>query len=260
MRTAHLIIAFLLLAAGIVAGPGCVASGASRCSNDLVCPTGMTCSPAGDQCVYDDLMVACRALGDGEVCSVAGMPPGKCLGGVCQASRCGDSRVTGVEECDGATMRNQTCQMLGYYESAGLGCTAECKFDTSQCVGRCGDGVKNGDEQCDGADLGDASCLTAGYHLPKGLACKPDCSFETAACGGGRCGDGVINGLEQCDGSKFNKSCSGLGFNGAMSGMACTGNCLFSSRSCLCAPGQRCAARTQRCECTKFGCGCVAAP
>jgi hypothetical protein len=111
-------------------------------------------------------------------------------------------------------------------------------------------------EQCDGTDLGNADCLTLRYHLPKGLACNPDCTFDATKCGGGRCGDKMLNGFEQCDGTAFSRSCQGLEYFGALSGMSCTQNCLFSSKSCTCA-GNRCKPTTEKCECDKYGCGCV---
>ena len=244
--------------AWLAAGAGCLASGNSHCSNDLTCPSGMSCHPSGEGCVDSDLVVACRGGDDGKPCSVAGMPPASCLGGVCQASRCGDGRITGAEQCDGNLLKSQTCQTQGFYEPAGLRCGADCKFDTSACVGRCGDGIKNGMEQCDGKDLGGASCFAAGFYRARGLACKADCTFDIQSCTGGRCGDGAINGLEQCDGKTFNRTCDSMGFAGVMSGLSCTAKCTFSSQSCLCSPGRRCKANKQHCECSKFGsCGCV---
>jgi len=242
---------------GALAAAGCVGSSSNHCNNDLVCPSGMSCSPTGESCVDSDLLNACRGGDDGAPCEVAGLPPATCLGGVCQASRCGDGRITGAEECDGNLFNNKTCQSLGFYEKAGLRCTADCKFDTAQCVGRCGDGIKNGMEQCDGGDLGKATCFTAGFYKAPGLACKTDCTFDTRACSGGRCGDGMVNGLEQCDGGKFTRSCDQMGYAGAMSSVACTSSCTFSNQSCLCSAGHRCKAKTHHCECSKFGCGCV---
>lgn len=238
--------------------PACVTSAASRCS-DLVCPAGMMCSPSGDQCVDTDLVAACRGGGDGEACTVAGMPPATCLGGVCQANRCGDGRVTGAEECDGNALKGRTCREFGFYEQEALRCGADCRYDTSQCLGRCGDGIKNGSELCDGKDLGGATCFNAGFYKAAGLACKPDCSYDVRSCTGGRCGDGIINGLEQCDGPSLNnKTCETLGFKGAMSGLTCSPSCTYTTRSCLCNAGLRCKSKTQRCDCAKFGCGCVA--
>jgi hypothetical protein len=243
-----------------VALAACVQSSATRCG-DLTCPAGTSCGPSANTCVYTDMLEACQSLPDGAPCTVAGLAPNKCMNGVCQASRCGDGRVTGAEDCDGSVIGAQTCLSLGFYQPGNLGCTADCKFDTSRCVGKCGDGIKNGPEQCDGTDLGGATCFAAGYYAAPGLACKPDCTFDTTACGGGHCGDGLLNGLEQCDGTVLKAaSCAVAGFQGATTGLKCSKTCRYTASSCLCTPTARCNATTQRCECTKTGgCGCVTA-
>jgi hypothetical protein len=256
---AHRILGWVIAGAAVALAPACVTSDASRCTDDLLCPSGMVCAPSGDGCVDSDLVAACSSKDDGEECLVAGMPTATCKTGVCQASRCGDGRVTGVEDCETDLMHGQTCRTLGFYEEAGLSCGSDCKFDTSSCIGSCGDGVKNGREQCDGNDLGGATCFTAGFYKAQQLGCRADCTFDVSACGGGRCGDGIVNGLEQCDGARFNRTCDTLGFAGALSGLSCTSNCLFSNQSCTCATGRRCKGKLQRCDCSKFGgCGCVA--
>lgn len=242
----------------------CLESHASRCGN-LTCPMGTSCGPSGDTCVYTDTIEACRSHADGDTCTVPGLPPNKCMSGVCQASRCGDGRITGAEECDGTVLGSKTCQSLGFYQASGLTCTSDCKLDTSRCVGKCGDGIKNGPEQCDGTDLGHATCFTAGYYVAPGLACKPDCTFDTTACHGGKCGDSLLNGLEQCDGTAFPQvagktaDCAAIGFAGATTSLKCSKTCRYTTTSCLCTPTMRCNPKTQRCECPKTGgCGCVA--
>lgn len=235
----------------------CLQNHETRCGN-VTCPMGMGCGPSENTCVYTDLLEACRGLGDGAACTVPGLPPNKCMNGVCQASRCGDGRVTGAEDCDGKALGAKSCQSLGFYRPDGLACTSDCKFDAALCVGRCGDGIKNGPEQCDTADLGGATCFNAGYYAAPGLGCKSDCTFETAACGGGHCGDGIINGLEQCDGATFKAaSCDAVGFQGATTGLKCSKNCRYTATSCQCTATSRCPVG-QRCDCPKTGgCGCV---
>lgn len=257
VRRARWIAVGLMLAGFALAA--CVQSRATRCG-DRMCPMGTSCGPSGDTCVYTDMLEACSALTDGATCTIAGLPPNKCMGGICQASRCGDGRVTGAEECDGTALGGETCQSRGFYQPSGLSCTSDCKLDTSRCVGRCGDGMKNGPEQCDGPDLGHATCFTVGYYAAPGLACKSNCTFNTGSCGGGKCGDGIINGLEQCDGAALKVAdCTAAGFVGATTSLGCSKSCRYTQKSCLCTPTQRCAAKTQRCECTKTGgCGCVA--
>jgi hypothetical protein len=251
----------------------CVQSHASTCGN-LICPMGTSCGPSGDTCVYSDLLEACSGLTDGMPCTVPGLPSNQCIAGVCQASSCGDGRITGAEECEGTSLAGKTCQSFGFYNPDGLACH-DCKFDKTRCTGTCGDGIKNGPEQCDPgnpvtaapADLGKATCLTAGYYKPDGpLACKPDCTFDTTKCQGGRCGDGIINGPEQCDGTTLltmpsgkPADCTGLGFQGATTSLKCSKTCRYTATSCACTTAGRCPAKTHRCECSKTGpCGCVA--
>lgn len=246
----------LILLAVFAFAAGCVQSNASRCGS-LTCPGGTTCGPAGDRCVDNDLVDACRGANDGDTCTVPGLPPAQCQGGVCQASRCGDGRVSGSEECDGVDFDGRTCQTLGFYEPTGLACTSECRYEMSACAGRCGDGVKNGPEKCDGGDLGNATCFDAGFYAAPGIACASDCSFDTSSCGGGSCGDGIVNGFEQCDLASLGiAGCAELGYLGALSNLACSRTCTYSPQSCQCATG-RCRPNVERCECGKFGCGCV---
>jgi len=239
----------------LLALTACLKSNASTCG-DLVCPAGTSCV-SGDRCVDSDLVDACNGLSDGATCTVPGLPPSTCSNSVCQASRCGDGRITGAEQCDGGKLDNHTCVTEGFYSATGLACGADCKFDTSACVGRCGDGIKNGPELCDGTDMGSATCFDAGFYAAAGLKCNASCTFDTSSCGGGRCGDGEINGLEECDTKNFGSAtCSSLGYFGTLSNLACTPSCTYSSASCLCTNG-RCKAGSEKCVCSKTGCGCV---
>lgn len=46
---------------------------------------------------------------------------------------CGNETIEGIEECDGGSLGEATCESLGF--SGGiLGCTADCTFDTSDCT------------------------------------------------------------------------------------------------------------------------------
>ncbi|HPL25785.1 MAG TPA: hypothetical protein PLV44_09170 [Myxococcota bacterium] len=50
--------------------------------------------------------------------------------------RCGNGKIDGYDQCDGADLNEQTCQKLGY-DSGTLSCTNGCTFDTSGCVFTC---------------------------------------------------------------------------------------------------------------------------
>ena len=57
-----------------------------------------------------------------------------CPGGDCGSGGvCGNGNIDSGEQCDGSNLNGQTCNTLGF-ESGNLLCTAQCAFDTSQCV------------------------------------------------------------------------------------------------------------------------------
>ena len=82
---------------------------------------------------------------------------------------CGDSVVTGTEECDNGSANNDTTYG---------GCTTQCKFGAF-----CGDGAVNGPEECD-----DGRNTTVGYNVS---GCGPGCKLPP------RCGDGVVQTGEE---------------------------------------------------------------
>ena len=112
---------------------------------------------------------------------------------------CGDGIVDPGEECD-QTTGGQTCASLGHYSLTGtLSCTADCRFDRSECGGRCGDNVVEPlqDEACDLTNLNGASCVSLGFS-GGALACAQDCGFDTSACVN-LCGNGIRDTGEDCD-------------------------------------------------------------
>src|ERR1700743_2959092 len=112
----------------VVLATGCLNSGSSKCG-DLICPSSTTCmaqSAGSNKCIDTDLVNACIGLSDGAPCTVAGLPPSTCMGGVCPASRCGDGRVTGAEQCDGSLLQGATCLTEGFYTADGLKCGSDC--------------------------------------------------------------------------------------------------------------------------------------
>ena len=89
-------------------------------------------------------------------------------------AQCGDAKVTGGEECDLGTAKND-----GSYG----GCNADCTYAPF-----CGDGVKNGNEECD-----DGKNTTVTSTGTSSNACGPGCKLPP------RCGDGVVQSGEECD-------------------------------------------------------------
>ena len=245
----------------LMTGSACVQSNASRCSNGLVCPSGMSCSPAGgESCIDSDLVDACHVAPMGRPATSPACRPATCLGGICQASRCGDGRITGAEECDGAQARRQDLPdarvLRAGRPALRLGLQVR-HLAVRRALRR----------RHQERDRGSATATISARRRASprastrqpGLACTATARSTPRRAGGGRCGDGIVNGLEQCDGAKFTTSCTKMGFAGALSALACSATCTFMETSCLCDPGKRCKPNTQQCVCAKIGdCGCVA--
>jgi len=56
---------------------------------------------------------------------------------VSKPPRCGNGIVDGNDQCDGDDLDEQTCEGLGYFGGGTLGCTEDCKFNTSECIFGC---------------------------------------------------------------------------------------------------------------------------
>jgi hypothetical protein len=138
--------------------------------------------PSGDACADADQISACVGVDEGDRCTVLGSP-GLCKAGVCVRG-CGDGFVdtSSGEECEGTDLRGLTCQTFGapdYYEGS-LGCSEECRFDTSTCSGFCGDGLRNGPELCDGTPP-ETFCTNLGFSRGL-LSCSQDCARIAEDC------------------------------------------------------------------------------
>jgi cysteine-rich repeat protein len=210
-------------------------AGATVAPDALVEPTGTL--------VEDPALEPCPTCGNGvtdpsEECdgpaSCAGdavcVPPGSAEACTC-ADTCGT--IPGIqagEECDGPDLGGQTCQDLGFPGGV-LGCTSECRLDTSGCLTAvCGDGLVGPEEACDvggidGAPPGFAgeTCQTLGFPDGGDLSCTADCGAVVAvphcassvavacldavgcpdgeACVAGcvQCGNGFVDVGEECD-------------------------------------------------------------
>lgn len=152
----------------------------------------------GGSCCVDDARDGCEGASCPGVCA-EGASGRACRGSVLG---CGDGVRSSGEECDGSDLNGASCASLGLAGDT-LGCTQQCRYDTSGCStsAMCGNGIReaNADEECDGRDLGGATCesLGAGEGLP---TCTPQCTLSLASCRQPAfCGNGTIDPGENCD-------------------------------------------------------------
>jgi cysteine-rich repeat protein len=159
----------------------------------------------------DAATVSCEGEDDGTPCGAGRV----CLDGVCTQTRCGNSVVEGMEQCDDGN------------ETAFDGCTA-CMFDCTD-ISMC-----DNDDVCDGAETCDTErhfCV-AGIDAPDGTACA---SLPTGVCREGTCvpsgcGNGVLESGEDCDDMENGDDADG-----------CTDACRFTCTTNLdCADGDVC--------------------
>ena len=107
----------------------------------------------------------------------------------CRTIACGDGRVEGSEECEGADLNGKTCATYLPFSFSGgaLSCKDDCLFDTSACVSWCGNGVVDYEEVCDGGDLAGKTCsdliVADGRHYLGGtLRCSSQCGYDFSQC------------------------------------------------------------------------------
>lgn len=72
------------------------------------------------------------------------------------AGACGDGVLDPGEDCDGAASAAASCDEIGQGDGL-LGCTAGCKYDTSQCAGGSGSGATSGGNTTGGSGGGSSS-------------------------------------------------------------------------------------------------------
>ncbi|MBW3000256.1 solute carrier organic anion transporter [Candidatus Woesearchaeota archaeon] len=156
---------------------------------------------------------------------------------------CGDDIIQGDDMCDGDDLGGKDCtDPIFNFMGGTLGCTNDCKYDTSNCIPfpECGDAVANQDsEDCDKDDLRGETCESLGY-AGGSLKCDNDCSYDKSGCYGGVkvCGDGVVQkpndaGFnEQCDMADLNNmDCKDFdGYTGGT--LVCNGDCTYDYTGC----------------------------
>jgi hypothetical protein len=115
----------------------------------------------------------------------------------CVRSVCGDGKGQGIEQCDGADLRDLSsaeCKVLSpYYTSGRVTCSADCRYDFQGCVEpRCGDGIIDSNEMCEGANMGawtGKDCVDVSnynppfrpYYSSGALRCV-NCQLDQSAC------------------------------------------------------------------------------
>jgi hypothetical protein len=220
------------LVALLAAATGCLEADTVVCADGRICPQGFVCIDAFDRCGRPDQLTVCATRGEGDPCPIDGVAAaGVCAGGVCLRAGCGDSFVTGSEECDTAGETTISCTALGYYDDGTATCQSDCSWDDSACTGRCGDQVANGAEACDGPDLRDLSCEELGFYRELSApTCTNICTIDSSGCAD-YCGDSITNGPEFCDSERPNLDCVDLG--GDAGHPTCTGSCTPALASCV---------------------------
>lgn len=156
---------------------GCLEAGATDCGDGRVCPAGTVCH-AVYGCLLPDQLETCVGIANGESCEIGERDPGRCVDEVCLPEGCGDHLAMGGEDCDGPDLGvAEDCTDLDFYFKEGLACGADCRYDTSSCVGYCNDGqVHPLNEFCDGEAPPGSACTDFGFDVgPLGctLSCTP---------------------------------------------------------------------------------------
>lgn len=178
---------------------------------------------------------------------------------------CGDSVVSGIEECD--INNNQGIVLCSQYNpgfvSGFIKCDLSvCRFDTSSCIGQA---LCLRDSECPSGQVCDNGYCKAS-HCYNNIQDADETGID---CGGLNCdpcpicGNGIVEKGETCDGSDWGSitSCEDLGFIGGE--LRCGSDCKFDTSSCktrepICGngiieEGEQCETNNIKLSCQDFG-------
>jgi cysteine-rich repeat protein len=164
IRKAMTTLPWVLVALSLAA---CSNSTTESCSSGLVCPTGWTCSAAGDACIQGHCGDGIEQ--DNEVCDDGNHQDGDGCNSTCTSNeKCGNGHFDPGEACDDGNTVN------------GDSCSEDCKHSAE-----CGNRIIDANEECD--PPGDRD----------GYLCNQSCQIAF-------CGNGQLDEGEQCDDGNTN--------------------------------------------------------
>ncbi|MBN1774630.1 MAG: DUF4215 domain-containing protein [Deltaproteobacteria bacterium] len=229
------------------AGDGCENDCTWSCEADLDCDDLDACSGVESCDTARHRCTAGTPLADDTPCTTAGGTTGRCRGGVCTRTSCGDGTVQIGEECDdGNTVADDGCEATCLYSCHGAADCREapddpCTVDTCE-PGGTGQLCRRtfGADPCDDHDACTAGDRCDGTGACRGTAIDADDDgYGPGVACGGDCDDGAgaihPGATEVCN--AVDDDCSGVTDDGP--GMTCAQG---SSRACVVeGPGGSCA-------------------
>jgi len=197
----------------------------SECINNTDCDDLEPCN--GTEICDGGVCIEGTPMEEFDTCVMLDGTSGRCIGGICTPSVCGDGFVDSGEECDDGNSSNEdsclnTCVLAtcgdGFVWSGHEECDDGNLSNNDSCLStcilaRCGDGIVwTGVEQCDdGNDIPDDGCTNSctlpvcgdsivqeGEECDDGNSSNEDSCLNT--CVLAKCGDGFVwTGREACD-------------------------------------------------------------
>jgi len=126
----------------------------SNCSSDCTCDADTICEAPKEICDYcspccgpecnnndkcdsgennSSCPLECPCDNDNTCEPAQGETTANCAGDC----KCGNGKIDTGEQCEGSNLNGQTCVSQGFTGGGSLGCTSQCVFDTSECLGGC---------------------------------------------------------------------------------------------------------------------------